>query len=35
MFVPFAMLYMGQTLKMNYLYADLCLIGAVYFIFKT
>jgi uncharacterized protein (DUF486 family) len=34
-FVPFAVLYMGQGLKMNYLYAGLCLIGAVYFIFKT
>lgn len=34
-FVPFAMLYMGETLKMNYLYAGLCLLGAVYFIFKT
>lgn len=33
-FVPFAMLYMGQALKMNYLYAGLCLVGAVYFIFK-
>jgi uncharacterized protein len=34
-FVPFAMLYMGQGLEMNYLYAGLCLIGAVYFIFKS
>jgi uncharacterized protein (DUF486 family) len=34
-FVPFAMLYMGQALKMNYLYAGLCLLGAVYFIFKA
>jgi len=33
-FVPFAMLYMGQVIKMNYLYAGLCLIGAVYFIFR-
>lgn len=33
-FVPFALLYMGQTLSWNYLYACLCLIGAVYFIFK-
>ena len=33
-FVPFAMLYMGQALKMNYLYAGLCLVGAVYFIFR-
>lgn len=34
-FVPFAMLYMGQTLKIDFLYAGLCLLGAVYFIFKT
>ena len=34
-FVPFAVLYMGQGLKMNYLYAGLCLIGAVYFMFKA
>jgi len=26
---------MGQGLKMNYLYAGLCLLGAVYFIFKS
>lgn len=34
-FVPFAVFYMGQALKMNYLYAGLCLLGAVYFIFKA
>ena len=34
-FVPFAVLYMNQPLKMDYLYAGLCLIGAVYFIFRT
>jgi uncharacterized protein (DUF486 family) len=33
-FVPFAMLYMGQKLSLNYLWAGLCLVGAVYFIFK-
>jgi hypothetical protein len=33
-FVPFAMLYMGEGLKLNYLWAALCLMGAVYFIFK-
>jgi uncharacterized protein (DUF486 family) len=32
-FVPFAMLYMGEGLKWNYLWAGLCLVGAVYFIF--
>lgn len=34
LFVPFAILYMGQEIKMNYLYAGLCLMGAVYFIFR-
>ena len=33
-FVPFAIFYMDQPLKWNYLWAGLCLIGAVYFIFK-
>ena len=32
-FVPFAMLYMGEGFKLNYLWAALCLVGAVYFIF--
>ncbi len=34
-FVPFAIFYMGQGLKINYLYAGLCMVGAVYFIFKS
>ncbi|MBI5889264.1 MAG: DMT family protein [Nitrosomonadales bacterium] len=34
-FVPFAVMYMGQPLKVDYLYAGLCLMGAVYFIFRT
>ena len=33
-FVPFAILYMNQKLTLNYVYAGVCLIGAVYFIFK-
>ena len=33
-FVPFAMLYMGQPLKWDYLWAALCMMGAVYFIFR-
>jgi uncharacterized protein (DUF486 family) len=33
-FVPFAIFYMGQEVKMNFLYAGLCLVGACYFIFK-
>ena len=32
-FVPFAMLYMGEAPRWNYLWAALCLLGAVYFIF--
>ncbi len=34
-FVPFAVFYMNQPLRMDYLYAGLCLMGAVYFIFRT
>ena len=34
-FVPFAVLYMGEELKLNYLYAAVCLMGAVYFIFRS
>jgi uncharacterized protein (DUF486 family) len=33
-FVPFAMLFMGQELKWDYLWAALCMTGAVYFIFR-
>ena len=33
-FVPFAMAYMGQSLTWNYAWAGLCMVGAVYFIFK-
>jgi uncharacterized protein len=34
-FVPFAILYMQQPLKLDYLWAALCLLGAVYFIFRS
>jgi uncharacterized protein (DUF486 family) len=34
-FVPFAMMYMGQPFKTDYIWAALCLIGAVYFIFRN
>jgi uncharacterized protein (DUF486 family) len=34
-FVPFAVYYMGQPLKLDYLWAGLCLLGAVYFIFRS
>jgi hypothetical protein len=33
-FVPFAVLYMKQPVRSNYLWAGLCLCGAVYFVFK-
>jgi uncharacterized protein len=33
-FVPFAVMYMGEPLKLDYLWAALCLFGAVYFIFR-
>jgi uncharacterized protein (DUF486 family) len=33
-FVPFAVFYMGQPLKWDYLWAGLCMVGAVYFIFR-
>jgi uncharacterized protein (DUF486 family) len=32
-FMPFAVLYMNQPVKLNYLWAALCLLGAVYFVF--
>ena len=34
-FVPFALLFMGATMKLDYLWAGLCLIGAVYFAFRA
>jgi uncharacterized protein (DUF486 family) len=34
-FVPFAVYYMQQPLKLDYLWAGLCLCGAVYFIFRS
>ncbi len=33
-FVPFAVLYMQQPIKLDFLWAGLCLMGAVYFIFR-
>ncbi len=33
-FVPFAVLVMGQSLKLDFLWAGLCLMGAVYFVFR-
>ena len=34
-FVPFAIFYMQQPLKLDYLWAGLCMLGAVYFIFRS
>jgi uncharacterized protein (DUF486 family) len=34
-FVPFAVLYMNQPFKTDYIYAAVCLMGAVYFIFRA
>lgn len=33
-FVPFAVFYMQEPLKLDYLWAAACLLGAVYFIFR-
>jgi uncharacterized protein (DUF486 family) len=35
LFVPFAFVYMDQPLKLDFLWAGLCLVGAVYFVFRT
>lgn len=34
-FVPFAMLYMDQPFKLDFVWAGFCLIGAIYFIFRS
>ena len=34
-FIPFAIYYMRQPLKLDYLWAALCILGAVYFIFRS
>lgn len=34
-FVPFAVFYMQQPVKLDFLWAGLCLLGAVYFMFRT
>ena len=34
-FVPFVVLYMQQPLKLDYLWAALCILGAVYFVFRS
>ena len=34
-FVPFAVLYLKEPFKLDYLWAALCMVGAVYFIFRS
>ncbi|ARU04999.1 hypothetical protein CCO03_10160 [Comamonas serinivorans] len=34
LFVPFAVLYMKEPFKLDYLWAGLCILGAVFFIFR-
>ena len=34
-FVPFAVIYMKQSLRLDYLWAGLCILAAVYFIFRS
>ncbi|HET8866486.1 MAG TPA: DMT family protein [Gracilimonas sp.] len=34
-FVPFALYYMKEPLKLDYLWAALCILGAVFFIFRS
>ena len=34
-FVPFALIYLKEPLKLDYLWAALCMLGAVYFVFRS
>ncbi len=34
-FIPFVVFYMQQPLKLDYLWAALCILGAVYFVFRS
>lgn len=34
-FVPFAIFYMNEPIKLDYLWAALCMVGAVYFVFRS
>ena len=34
LFVPFSLLYMGEKFKWNFVWAGLCMVGAVYFMFR-
>jgi uncharacterized protein len=35
LFVPFAVLYLNEPIKLDYVWAGLCMVGAVYFIFRS
>jgi uncharacterized protein len=34
-FIPFAVLYLDQPVKLDYVWAGFCMVGAVYFIFRN
>ena len=34
-FVPFAVAYMKEPIKLDYVWAALCIMGAVYFVFRS
>ena len=34
-FIPFAVVYMKQPLRLDFVWAGLCIIGAVYFVFRA
>lgn len=34
-FVPFSLFYLKESLKLDYLWAGLCLVGAVFFMFRS
>ncbi|TPV59878.1 DMT family protein [Aestuariibacter sp. GS-14] len=34
-FVPFSVMYLKEPLKLDYLWAGLCMVGAVYFMFRS
>ncbi len=34
-FVPFSVFYLRESIKLDYLWAGLCLMGAVYFVFRS
>lgn len=34
-FVPFSVFYLGQPVKLDFVWAGLCMMGAVYFVFRS